>query len=101
MNGIERDQRAAMRDLIAFSPHKVSVDGITYKAHIERGGSSKEASEFGADITTEELAISFDSKGAITTYESPIVYKGARYRITGIEHITDDLKTLTVETDTE
>lgn len=99
MNGIERDQRAAMSDLLAFSSETVNVNGITYKAYIERGQSGKEASEFGSDVTTEELGIALDSKGREITYESSVVYKGRAYRITGIEHINRTIQVLTVETD--
>ena len=94
------DLQAATLDLIFTERKLVTLNGHTIHATVERGSRSQEASEYGADSYAEELSFTADTKGCgNVSFESAVVYQKRRYRITGIEDITDTIKTFACESD--
>lgn len=97
---LEADLKAATLDLIFTERKLVTINGHTIHATVDRGSSDQEASEYGADTYAEELSCTADTQGCgSVTFESPVIYQKRRYRITGIENITETIKRLTCESD--
>ena len=98
MNYASQDQIAAIGDLIAFDGELISVNGQNVRAHVERGGISAEASEFGLDNRDQEVTATVVTRGMpLIDFDSPVKVRGSSYRITAINPAGDYISTLTLE----
>lgn len=95
-----KDQAAAVADLIAFDGETIEIGGHKYRAHIERGIQSTEASEFGLDNREEELTATIVNRGnSPIRFSDPVKFKGKPYSITEIKPEGRLVTTLTLRND--
>jgi hypothetical protein len=98
MNYAERDQVAAIGDLIAFDGELIEVNGQKMRAHIELGTVSKDASITGLDNREQEITATIINRGEINPGDKLIRDK-QRFTIREISPAGNQVSVLTAVND--
>ena len=94
-----QDHAAAVSDLIEFDSDMIEIGGRKYKAHIERGQITQDASELGLDNREESLNATIVNQGSMPDFETPVRYRGKAFKITGITPEGEKIITLNLSND--
>jgi hypothetical protein len=99
MSYASADHAAAVGDLLEFDSSLIEIDGRKFKAHIERGEITQDASEVGLDNREETLNATIVNNGFIPKFSAPVLYRGNAYRIQGITPEGERVLTLNLTND--
>jgi len=99
MSFASKDQAAAIADLIAFDGETIEIGGKKIRAHIEREATTAEASEFGLDNREKILSATIVTTSFDPQISAPALYRGERFRVSGIDPQGDRVATLTLTND--
>jgi|AntAceMinimDraft_1070359.scaffolds.fasta_scaffold15460_4 hypothetical protein len=99
MSYARNDQVSAVSDLIAMDGEVINIAGRNYRAHIEVGANTMEASEFGLHSRDETILATIINRGDPPRETESAMRGGKKYRISSINKSGEKILTLTLTND--